>query len=615
MTEFVEKAEKSAKAEVEALSKGTARAVCFTAHDFTAEHVEKLKDLVQSGAAKYLVFQHEICPSSGKEHLQGYIEWPTTGRWNKINTIVGFNAHIEKRRGTPQQAADYCKKEDTRKRGTQPFEAGVLSLGQGARSDLLDIQTQLNSGTKTSAIARTNFASWTKYHKAFDKYQEIIVPPRSRCTVSIVLWGESDSGKTRTVRGVFPDAYWISVGNGGVWWDKYEQHEAVVFDEFTGWIKFMDFKRLIDSSPYVSDCKGAQKTFTSRFVAFTSNSSPQEWYDREKDVDKEAFARRIHIELEAKKLTNPAGDEKVVCVVRKCMLPWNANMPPKWTLPGLTSAESFSLINPECPEYERKRIGQKCPIVTMLRSNEVLRSGGVILDPPLVREMGFADAARSVLRCVLDGRETASSGAPAPVSDEKFAQLLAESSKKQVIEISDDVVYNPNAPDSPVKTLDVLEHSDEDCRMDGLKRQGAQYFQPTDFDGPAQAARPAVPKRPPVRHDQVLKRDRFKTNYPGFGVSAFDHGSDEEQRVDRFVDLRKRRPTAPPASPGASDDGFPSTKRVPFYRPDRERDRDEHDVGFDDEQRSEVGDYEEDSFLEDDMPRKKSKKRLGSRRR
>ena len=151
--------------------------------------------------------------------------------------------------------------------------------------------------------------------------------------------------------------------------------------------------------------------------------------------------------------------------------------------------------------------------------------------------------------------------------------------------------------------------------MDGLNRQGAQYFQPTDFDGPAQAARPAVPKRPPVRHDQVLKRDRFKTNYPGFGVSAFDHGSDEEQRVDRFVDLRKRRPTAPPASPGASDDGFPSTKRVPFYRPDRERDRDEHDVGFDDEQRSEVGDYEEDSFLEDDMPRKKSKKRLGSRRR
>jgi len=110
---------------------GTFRFFCWTAQKWTAEHEQKLTQLVANGKATYIVFQHEICPKTGKEHLQGYVEFGRSQRWNKLTVEVGrdFRPHIEPRNGTPQQASDYCKKLESRKPGTEPFEDGVLSGG------------------------------------------------------------------------------------------------------------------------------------------------------------------------------------------------------------------------------------------------------------------------------------------------------------------------------------------------------------------------------------------------------------------------------------------------------------------------------------------------------
>jgi len=586
---------------------------------------------VQRGEAKYIVWQHEICPLTKKEHLQGYIEWHAPQRKSRLTTLVGadFKPHIETRHGTALQAAEYCKKEDSRKPGTTFIEFGQISVGQGSRSDLNAIQVSMQSGVKSSTIAHTNFASWTKYHKAFDKYQEILVKQRERCTVSIVLWGESDSGKTRTARSCFPDAYWISAGNGGVWWDIYEQQNAVVFDEFTGWIKFMDFKRLIDASPYTSDAKGAQKTFTSRFSVFTSNAPPTEWYDRDKSVDVAAFARRIHLELEAKKLVSLRGEEKVVCNLRKCVLPWNAAMPDGWKLPGLTSKESFQLINPEVHEAERRRIAQKCPIVTMGQSHKVGQSGGVILYPPLDREMDFATAARSVIHCVLLGREAPAAGSVGVAAG--FDAALRRENSLEIEIPGAEVSLQRTHSASPIKTI--METSDdEETRLDALgKKFGgkpphplersnanfSQYVVGKDYCGcslntPCECGYysiggAAVPARHlPVRHDQVYRKPHFKTNYPGFGVDAVEH-------PHRSKDGQHTAPL----DAGSDNDGsaeFPRTMRVKY---DRERDRGE-DIGADDESRSSAGSYEEDSFVEDDMhvpspPPRRAGRKLGYR--
>jgi len=635
MTDLVENDES-----VKCVTKGTLRGVCFTAHTFTAEHVDKLKSLVSTGVASYVVFQHELCPDTNREHLQGYVEFPNAVRWNKLNTEAGFNAHLEKRLGTPQQAADYCKKLESRKAGTEPFEAGVISVGQGRRSDLAQIQEKLDKRVSVKTIAKENFSTWIKYYKGMDKYRELqTVRREGQQSFCIVLFGESNSGKSRLANELFADSYWISMGNCGVWWDAYEQQEGVVFDEFKGWIKFNDFKRLIDQYPLTVDSKGAQREFNSRYVVFTSNFDPREWYDRPTRADIDAFDRRIHIALEAKRRDSIDGNHDVVCRVLKCVIPWNANMRPGWRLPGLTASESSELINPNVTAERRQEIALRCDIVTKSQSYEVSQSGGVILSPPLNRNASFYDAARRILDVVLFNGATpdATRSAAAPSArdfdaapdvapgttplpavpgdrlsalDKKWAASAAARAQ-----VTDDAEPRPE-PFLPQVLRD--EHGTE-LRMGKtnynidkflpdkeiitatrtLVRQNAfnlGHVDSTPVDLPASpvrglggaavAAVGAKPPRRPVRHDQVYHPKKFRSNYPRFGVSAYDHSSGSDEDEQPVLRKGKRR-----AVGSASSADFPHTQL----------ECDSDSVGASMEEHD-AGSYQSDSFLEDDMP-------------
>lgn len=79
---------------------------CFTAYATEMETLEtKLK---KDKKIKYIVGD-EICPDTGRKHLQGYIECET-----KIRPIEYFktkDVHWEKRKGTKNQNLEYCSKE------------------------------------------------------------------------------------------------------------------------------------------------------------------------------------------------------------------------------------------------------------------------------------------------------------------------------------------------------------------------------------------------------------------------------------------------------------------------------------------------------------------------
>ncbi len=72
----------------------------------------------------YGIFQIER-GADGTEHAQGYLEFSHSKTMGGVKLLPGLSrAHLEPRRGTREQAADYCRKEDTRLRG--PFEFGQL---------------------------------------------------------------------------------------------------------------------------------------------------------------------------------------------------------------------------------------------------------------------------------------------------------------------------------------------------------------------------------------------------------------------------------------------------------------------------------------------------------
>lgn len=103
---------------------------CFTLHDYVAADLLRLRELGSSCA--YLVFGYENCPETGRPHLQGYIEFETNKRLRAVKQLIGNDTvHLEKRKGSAEQAAEYCKKNDN-----LIEEFGSISHGkQGKRTD------------------------------------------------------------------------------------------------------------------------------------------------------------------------------------------------------------------------------------------------------------------------------------------------------------------------------------------------------------------------------------------------------------------------------------------------------------------------------------------------
>ena len=103
---------------------------CFTVNNPEADL--SWNDFTEAGAT-YLVFQEER-GERGTTHYQGYVEFSAGKTMARVKRIPGMKrAHLEPRQGTAKQAADYCKKADTRFDG--PWEFGAIT-SQGKRSDL-----------------------------------------------------------------------------------------------------------------------------------------------------------------------------------------------------------------------------------------------------------------------------------------------------------------------------------------------------------------------------------------------------------------------------------------------------------------------------------------------
>lgn len=63
---------------------------------------------------RYNINQREKCPETGKEHIQGYIEFISPVRFTVVQKHFNEKCHCEPRKGTQEQAIEYCKKEDSR---------------------------------------------------------------------------------------------------------------------------------------------------------------------------------------------------------------------------------------------------------------------------------------------------------------------------------------------------------------------------------------------------------------------------------------------------------------------------------------------------------------------
>jgi len=76
---------------------------CFTSFDLTLEATLPVLAAAEDGTAPvYLCYQRETAPDTGREHLQGYVEFDTRIGMRTVKQRLGDVAcHLEPRKGVP----------------------------------------------------------------------------------------------------------------------------------------------------------------------------------------------------------------------------------------------------------------------------------------------------------------------------------------------------------------------------------------------------------------------------------------------------------------------------------------------------------------------------------
>jgi len=268
------------------------RNICFTSFD-EAEYPH-----VDQNGCTYVIVGRETCPDTKRLHLQGYAEFDKPKRMSTLKKAFP-TMHIEERKGSQKQAIDYCKKDG------DWHEEGVLKQ-QGKRSDLEDVASDIFKGNSLSDIAGAHPTQFIKYAKGIKELRASTFTDRPYDKPPVVtwIWGPAGTGKTRSAFEAHESVY---IKDGTMWWDGYEQQEAIIIDDFDGKWPYRDLLRLLDRYPYQGQYKGGYIKINSPYIYITCEYSPSFfWRGNE-------FAQ-VHRRLSEIKHLGPTGATNVTDV-------------------------------------------------------------------------------------------------------------------------------------------------------------------------------------------------------------------------------------------------------------------------------------------------------------
>lgn len=159
--------------------------------------------------------QVEACPTSGRFHLQGYLELTTRQKLSALKKING-TAHWEPANGDAESNIHYCNKQESRIDSTYPviFTKGEFKpsrKGQGKRNDLLAAANLLKAsrGDIRQVVDQfpTQFIRYARGLMNYGNYQKDTNKDRGPVKLDI-LWGPPGSGKSSWAA-AHPEIYWF----------------------------------------------------------------------------------------------------------------------------------------------------------------------------------------------------------------------------------------------------------------------------------------------------------------------------------------------------------------------------------------------------------------------
>lgn len=267
-------------------------------------------DAIEHGDLLYVVAQEESAPSTGQRHVHVFTQWGERVKPGHLCSALGVRyrrckPHYERRRGTPEEADAYHRKDETRVNG--PWARGALQpdrQGQGKRTDLAAAADRIINGATLREVALADPVTYVRNYRGL---QDL----RSRVYQAVdllegpevyILWGATGVGKTHWARTTFGDTLYdlpLPVGSDLLRWPDYDplHHTAVLLDEFEGQLSTAVCNRICDRYSFPARLYGGSINIRPRTIIFTSNKAIHEWWPSVPGMVEQAFRRRITKEV------------------------------------------------------------------------------------------------------------------------------------------------------------------------------------------------------------------------------------------------------------------------------------------------------------------------------
>lgn len=232
----------------------------------------------------YLTYGKEV-GDAGNHHLQGFVYFKTLKSMKQVKKLMP-RAHLEKTKGTVDEAVDYCHKEDE-----SPYEWGVKPAssrkkGQGEKRRWEEAWDLAKAGDFESIAADIRIRCYGTLKKIRADQDLQSKKPDTEETM-LWYWGKPGTGKSRKAREDHPDAYLKACNK---WWDGYEagSRRVVLIEDFDIAHACLahHLKIWADRYDFNAEVKGSTMRIRPSLIIVTSNYHPRDiWGDNENSLN------------------------------------------------------------------------------------------------------------------------------------------------------------------------------------------------------------------------------------------------------------------------------------------------------------------------------------------
>ena len=281
----------------------------FRLANYTQEEEEAIKKI----DCEYMVFGHEIAPTTGTPHLQGYIYFKNRKSLNQLKKMFGDRTHLENAKGNSQQNYEYCTKEGNFfEKGKRPLTAKEKRSKGGKTS----AKMQKEDWANIISHAEKDDLEWIEqnFPRIFFVYKHNIERIRDGAKTEynldldnkglrdhfLWLWGPTGSGKSHSARTIAkkidPD-HEPYLKDWNKWWNGYKGQKVTIIDEASPerLEHLIDFlKKWADKWTFTAEVKGSSyNAIRPEYIIITSNYNMKDCIPRVQDYD--ALRRRFSV--------------------------------------------------------------------------------------------------------------------------------------------------------------------------------------------------------------------------------------------------------------------------------------------------------------------------------